>query len=136
LPEHPVAPRVEGGQETILVVEDEESLREVFARILRSKGYRVLSADSGDAAIQLVQEDPEPIHLLLTDVVLPGMTGAEVARILTGMRPALRVLFMSGYTEDAIVRRGVLEHEIDFLAKPFDAQQVLRRVREVLDSRP
>ena len=136
LPEHPVAPRVEGGQETILVVEDEESLREIFGRILRSKGYRVLSADSGDAAIQLVQEDPEPIHLLLTDVVLPGMTGAEVARILTGMRPALRVLFMSGYTEDAIVRRGVLEHEIDFLAKPFDAQQVLRRVREVLDSRP
>jgi two-component system, cell cycle sensor histidine kinase and response regulator CckA len=131
----PAAPQAAtGGGETILLVEDEDSLRGIFQRVLRGKGYSVLAAGSGDEALQQVRAFPGGIDLLVTDVVLPGKNGLEVARAVSAIRPGLKVLFMSGYTEDAIVRRGVQEHDIHFLAKPFGAQQLLRRVREVLDS--
>lgn len=122
------------GAETILVVEDEESLGRIFRRVLQTKGYTVLLAGSGTEALGLVESYPGSIDLLLTDVVLPGMSGREVARSLVALRPDLRVLYMSGYTEDAIVRRGVLDRGIAFLSKPFTPDEVVRRVRDVLDA--
>ena len=132
----PAAGTAAGGSETILVVDDEEPLRVLFRRILGAKGYRVLVAGCADEAVDVVSAHGGRIDLLLTDVVLPGGTGREVARRLIELQPALPVLYMSGYAEDAIVERGVLEAGLAFLSKPFDALEVVRRVREMLDAVP
>ena len=122
-----------GGSETVLVVEDEPQVRRLIQRLLGENGYTVLAAGDGEEALEVARTHAGAIQLLLTDVVLPRMSGREVARRLDTHRPGLPVLYMSGHTEDAIVERGVLEPGLDFLPKPYTAPEVLRRVREALD---
>jgi signal transduction histidine kinase/CheY-like chemotaxis protein len=127
------AGRRSGGNETVLVVEDDGKVREVTVRALESAGYRVLAAGGGYEALQLVRGEPGPVHLVLTDVVMPGMGGREIARQVLEWRREASVLFMSGYTHDAIDREGVLDEGIEFLQKPFTASTLLDRVRILLD---
>ena len=121
------------GSETILLVEDEEMLRKLGRQTLKGHGYHVLEAANGDEAIAIAAKHEGPIDLLLTDVIMPGMNGREVATCLLEKRPSLRVLFMSGYTDDAIVHQGVLDESANFIQKPFSPDGLARRVREVLD---
>ena len=125
-----------GGSEKILLVEDNPALREMIRRRLAASGYTVLLAADGEAALTLAEAHPEPIDLLLTDVVMPKLGGAELAQRLGALRPGLRVLFMSGYTDGAIVHHGVLEDGVVLLEKPFSGEKLLRTVREVLDQPP
>ena len=125
--------RLRGG-ETVLLVEDEDGVREVSRRILEVSGYRVLTAASGPEGMHIVETHPGPIHLLLTDVVMPGMSGPELAERLVGSHPGLRVLFMSGYSTEAVVHHGVLAREARFIAKPFTTGALTRMVREALDA--
>jgi PAS domain S-box-containing protein len=122
------------GTETILVVEDEEAVRKVAVRMLRASGYNVLTASNGGEALLTCEQHDGDIALLLTDVVMPQMSGRELAERLRQLRPGMRVLFMSGYTNDAIVRHGVLEAGIRFISKPFSSPELARKVRESLDS--
>ena len=125
-----------GGTETILLVEDEEDVREVVSRMLDQIGYRVLVAAGPAEAISLSQEYQDPIHLLFTDVVMPGMSGRELANHLQAQHPHLKVLFMSGYTANAVVHHGVLDPGIPFINKPFKFRILLQKIREVLDTGP
>jgi CheY-like chemotaxis protein len=127
-----LAPRA-GGDETLLVVEDEEVVRRLACRVLRKAGYTVLEAAAGPEALRLCDEHPGPIALMLADVVMPGMTGRALAERAAGRRPEMRVLFTSGYTENAIVHHGVLDAGVDFIGKPFAPQALLRKVRDLLD---
>jgi CheY-like chemotaxis protein len=127
----PVA-RAHVGAETVLVVEDAEGLRILARRLLERQGYTVLVAASADEAVQLFDRNPS-IDVLLTDVVMPGASGPELTRQLVERRPALKVIYMSGYTEDAIVHHGVLDPGIAFLNKPFTSQTLGAKIREVLD---
>ena len=120
------------GSETILVVEDEDMLRESICRSLKIYGYTVLAARQGGEALLLCERHPGPIHLLLTDVVMPQMNGRDLADRLTPLRPDMKVLYMSGYTENAIVHHGVLETEIFFIPKPFRIKTLLEKIREIL----
>ena len=121
------------GTETILLVEDADALREVARRIIQAAGYTVLAAGSGDEAISTSAQHTGDIHLLLTDVVMPRMGGRVLAQELAKTRPALKVLYMSGYTDDAIVHHGVLDPGTHFISKPFAAADLQRKIREVLD---
>ncbi len=122
------------GTETVLLVEDEPSVRELAVRTLRQQGYQVLEAANGDEALRVFQEHAEEaIHLLLTDVVMPRLGGKELADRLKAMHPDIKVLFISGYTNNAIVHHGVLKPGITFLPKPFSPQMLAHKVREVLD---
>jgi CheY-like chemotaxis protein len=127
---------VTGGSETVLVVEDDERVRNVASRALRDAGYRVLSASSGEAALAVAGEDSAPIHLLVTDVVMPGMNGRQLAERLARAHPETRTLFTSGYTENIIAHHGVLERGIEFLSKPYTLETLTSRVREMLDKLP
>jgi len=118
--------------ETILVLEDNDGLRRLATRLLTTAGYTVIGANGGRDALRLLERDDAPVHLLLTDVVMPDMSGPQAAELLTRMRPAMKVLYMSGYTGDAVVRHGVLESETHFLGKPFTAADLLRKVSEAL----
>jgi two-component system cell cycle sensor histidine kinase/response regulator CckA len=122
------------GSETILLVEDEDVVRGLASKILEQAGYKVLAASRGAEAIRLCREQTEPIHLLLTDVVMPETSGKEVADQVTELLPSLRVLFMSGYTDEAIVHHGVLDSNVEFIQKPFTPAGLVMKVREVLDS--
>jgi len=122
--------------ETVLLVEDEEAVRRVAAKILTASGYRVLTAHDGPAALSAAARESGPIHLLLTDMVMPGMTGRELAERLVVVRPGTRVLYMSGYTEDAVVRETVAAAGHAFLQKPFEPETLARKVRDVLDGQP
>ncbi len=122
------------GSETILVVEDEDALRKVARRALEGAGYRVLAAEDGDEALLVCARYAGNIHLLLTDVVMPRMSGRALAEALCKTRPTLKVIYMSGFTDDAMVHHGVLEAGTHFLAKPFTSNDVTRKVREVLDA--
>jgi len=124
---------VRGGTETVLLVEDEEVVRRLGHRVLTSLGYEVLVARDGPDALRIVQSWPGTIHLLATDVVMPRMSGRELADLLRTRRPDAKVLFLSGYTESAVAHRGVLAAGSDFLQKPFTPGMLARRVREVLD---
>src|SRR6266516_3968683 len=121
------------GSETILVVEDEEAVRSLSRRALEASGYTVLAAADGPDAVRLLERYGGPIHLVLTDVIMPGMNGRELVQRLVQRRPGLRVLYMSGYPGDAIVHRGALEPGMAFLQKPFMPEDLARKVREVLD---
>jgi CheY-like chemotaxis protein len=123
------------GWETILLVEDEEALRSIAREILEEHGHRVIEAGGATEALEVASRHPEPIHLLLTDVVMPGRNGRELADSLAAERPDLRVLYMSGYTDDVIAHSGVLESGRHLLEKPFTAQALLQRVRAVLGER-
>ncbi|MEX2182619.1 MAG: response regulator [Gemmatimonadaceae bacterium] len=122
------------GTETICVVEDNESVRRLVCTVLRGRGYTVLEAAGPAAALALIALQRAPVNLLLTDVVMPGMSGRELADRLRAGQPGLRVLFNSGYTDDAIVRHGVLEAGVAFLQKPFTPVVLLTKVRAVLDA--
>jgi signal transduction histidine kinase len=121
------------GTETILLVEDETGVRGLAEQVLADYGYRVLAASRGEEALRLAAQSDGPLHLLLTDVVMPGMSGRELAERLHPSKPGLKVLYMSGYTDEAIVRHGVLEEGVEFLQKPFTPQALARKVRQVLD---
>ncbi len=121
------------GTETVLLVEDEDQLRRVTGDILRRYGYHVLEAPNGAEALSLCEQHEDPIHLLLTDVVMPHISGPQLATLLLPRRTDLRVLYMSGYTEEAIVHHGVLSPGISLLQKPLTPQRLLQRVRQVLD---
>jgi two-component system, cell cycle sensor histidine kinase and response regulator CckA len=122
------------GTETILIVEDEEVVRRVATRALTAQGYKVLEARSGKDALEISAAYSDPIHLLLTDVVMPGINGRQLAEMLEPQRLDMRVLYMSGYTENIIVTRGILKSGIAFLEKSFTAETLCQKVREVLDS--
>jgi PAS domain S-box-containing protein len=123
------------GVETVLLVEDEEMVRKLARQILETCGYKVLEAPHGGAALLLCERHDGPLHLMLTDVVMPEMSGRELMQRLSPIRPEMRVLFMSGYTEHAIVYHGVVEAETHFIQKPFTPEALARKVREVLDER-
>jgi two-component system cell cycle sensor histidine kinase/response regulator CckA len=121
------------GDETILLVEDETVVRHLVAEILESSGYTVLQAGDGPSALELLRRHSDTLDLLVTDVVMPGMSGPEVAQAVTSMRPGTQVLYTSGYTDSAIGHHGVLEPGIAFLQKPFSADDLTRKVRVLLD---
>ena len=121
------------GSETILVAEDEPAVLELTVGILEGLGYRVLGAPGGPEALEKAESHNGVIDLLLTDVMMPVMTGKDLADKLTAVRPAAKVLYMSGYAADVIARRGIVDPAVHFLAKPFDMQGLARKVREVLD---
>ena len=114
-------------------MEDEPLVRGMVAEILRPLGYQVLEAANGDEALRVSERHRGPVHLLLTDVVMPGMSGRELAEQLLSRRPETKVLFMSGYTNDDVMRRGVLDGRTAFIQKPFTATQFATKVRDVLD---
>jgi two-component system cell cycle sensor histidine kinase/response regulator CckA len=122
-----------GGSETILLVEDDEQVRAVARGILRKKGYVVLEASNAEEARLHAERHPARIDLLLTDVVMPQMSGPQLANRLTSIRPEIAVLFMSGYTDDSVVRHGVLESQIAYLQKPITSDTLTSKVRMVLD---
>jgi CheY-like chemotaxis protein len=125
--------RLVRGHETILLVEDEEIVRRLGERVLTANGYTVLTAVNGSEALKVLERHAKPVDLLVTDVVMPGMSGRELARALASKDMVRRTLFVSGYTDDAIVRHGVLEPGLAFLYKPFSPDVLLRKLREVLD---
>ncbi len=122
------------GSETILVVEDETHVRVLVAQMLQVSGYTVLTAANSATALELSDQHPGPIHLLLTDVVMPAMNGPELHQRLKRLRPRTRVLYMSGYTDEALGRHGVLEPGTFLLQKPFRIDDLGQKVREVLDA--
>jgi CheY-like chemotaxis protein len=123
-----------GGTDTVLVVDDEVALLRITARILESAGYAVLKAASGAEALRICEEHPEPIHLSVCDVLMPGMTGVAFAQRLKLIHAETRVLYMSGYTDDVLVENGVAQEAVQLLGKPFSPDELKRRVREVLDA--
>lgn len=122
------------GTETVLVVEDHDGLRALALRVLARYGYTILEAPNGDEALRICERHQGAIDLLLTDVVMPGMGGRELADRLTSLRPGMRVLYTSGYTYNVSVDRGVLAAGIAFLPKPYVAELLARKVRDVLDA--
>ena len=124
------------GTETILFVEDEQSVRELVREYLGGTGYCVLEAADGMQALKVAAAHPGPIHLLITDVVMPHLNGSELATRLGSERPDMKVLFISGYTDDTVFRHGVLEGGVAFLQKPFNLKALAQKIREVLSSQP
>jgi len=127
------APAELRGIETILLVEDEDLVRRFVSRLLRHGGYQVLEACGGEPALSLCRSHPGPIHLLLTDAIMPGLTGPQVAELAVALRPDLKVLFMSGYTEQSFDRQGLLPAGAPFLPKPFSAADLAGKLREILE---
>jgi len=116
-----------------LLVEDEHLVRELTREILKESGYSVITASNGEEALRVTREFEGRIDLMITDVVMPRMSGRELAEHLAVLRPETKVLYMSGYTDDAIVRHGVLDDQVYFLQKPFSADLLLMKTRELLD---
>jgi two-component system, cell cycle sensor histidine kinase and response regulator CckA len=122
------------GSETVLLVEDETSVRNLASRILRDRGYNVIEAAEGQEALRRAKEHHAKIHLVLTDVIMPGMSGSSLVAQIETVRPDIKALYISGYTDNAIVHHGILDSNIAFLQKPFSPNQLARKVREVLNS--
>jgi CheY-like chemotaxis protein len=125
--------RLSGNGETLLLVEDEQIVRDPAARLLTRHGYSMLTAGNADDAITIVNDHQGTIALLLTDVVMPGRSGKELSVAVTALRPAIKVLFMSGYSKNVIGSHGVLEQGVNLIEKPFSAEELLSKVRDVLD---
>jgi PAS domain S-box-containing protein len=125
-----------GGCETILLVEDEESVRELVRLTLTARGYKVLEAENGEAGLRLAESCQQHIDILITDVVMPGIGGRELAKKLVAIRPDISVLYLSGYTEDTVIAQGAPGPKTAFLQKPFTLQNLAKKVREVLQARP
>ena len=125
---------VAGGNERILLAEDEPAIRSALSRILRAAGYDVLEASNGGEALRLAEADSRPIHLLLSDVMMPGIGGKELVQRLAVLRPDTRVVLMSGYTDDAALRADLGAARYAFLQKPFTAREVLLALRTALDA--
>jgi CheY-like chemotaxis protein len=136
LPEESIGVVTERGNETILLVEDQKSVRSFTGAALKQYGYHVIEASDGDEAMSLAGAYAGEIHLLLTDVVMPGISGKESSERMKKVRPNLKVLFMSGYTADVIAQRGVLDRSVAFLHKPFSPVELAAKVRQVLDTSP
>ena len=132
--EEPASVPRNGGTETVLLVEDEDIVRTLVQEMLEDDGYSVLAASSGEAALELARSYAGRIDLLMTDVVMPGLSGTQLAERLVAERPEVLVVFASGYTEDAIASHGVLRPGTAFLEKPFSARDLARTVRHVLDT--
>jgi DNA-binding NtrC family response regulator len=120
------------GNETILAVEDDDLLRPLIIDVLKIYGYEVLEARDGDEAWRLCKDHAGPIHLMLTDVVMPRMSGPQLAEQVAARRPQMKVLFMSGYTNDTILHHGILHEGISFIQKPFSPDDLAKKVREML----
>lgn len=130
----PVPDHVPQGSETLVLVEDQPALRTLGARILGAAGYRVLTAPGGEAALQLLDQHRGQVALLITDVVMPGMNGRQLSSRVVGEHPGVRVLFMSGYTDDTLLRDGLANQTAHFIAKPYTVQDLTQKVRQVLDA--
>jgi len=128
----PVARTASGGNETVLLVEDEESVRQLVRDTLELKGYKVIEAENGEAGLRMAASHEGTIDLLISDVVMPGMGGRQMAAELAKGRPQMKVLYLSGYTEDAILSEGTIERGTAFLQKPFTLQNLSRKVRDIL----
>jgi two-component system, cell cycle sensor histidine kinase and response regulator CckA len=122
------------GVETILIAEDEDSVRNLAVRVLRERGYVVLEASNGQDALEVVQKFSGEIHLAITDVIMPGINGKDLIARIKSMRPNIKALFVSGYTDNAIVHHGVLDSGVEFLQKPFSIRNLARKIREMLNS--
>jgi CheY-like chemotaxis protein len=122
-----------GRGETVLVVEDERSLRVTCSLFLEALGYKVLAAETPGEALKLTEQHPGDIHVMLTDVVMPGMDGRQLTERISAIKPGVQVVFMSGYTSDVIAQRGVLDEGVQFLSKPFTRDDLARKMREVLE---
>jgi len=122
------------GNETILLVEDEEQILSLFKESLEDYGYRVLAAMQSEDALTLCEEHQGPIHLLVTDVVMPTMNGKELGDRIEKLKPGIKILYMSGYTNDIITHRGILTDGVNFIQKPFMVRDLARRLREVLEN--
>jgi PAS domain S-box-containing protein len=133
LPERPTS-STESAGETILLVEDDPHVQRIVRNILSRAGHVVLAASGAEEALRLADDESDTIHLLLSDLVMPGTSGRELAVQIQALRPDISILYMSGYTDDAVIRRGVLEAGMAFIQKPFGAEDLAHRVREVLDS--
>jgi CheY-like chemotaxis protein len=131
----PAAVPALGGKETVLVVEDQAEVRAYAVAVLKSYGYRVVEAGNAGEALLLCERDGSRIDLVLTDVVMPNTSGRELARRLGQLQPGIRVLFMSGYTDEFIMNNGVLEEGADFIQKPFSPEQLAGRIRAMLGPR-
>ncbi len=125
---------IKGGNETILVVDDEESVRRFVKAALKTCGYNIIDAPGGEEALALAGSYSEEIDLLLTDVVMPGMDGNKLSERLRLLRPTLKVLFVSGYVDDLITNRNMLNDGVAFLAKPFTPNVLAAKVRDLLDN--
>jgi CheY-like chemotaxis protein len=121
------------GNEKILIVEDEEEVRKLVSKMLEKQGYAILETSSGQEALLACGRCEGRIHLMLVDVIMPGMSGSELAKALKPLYPEIKILYMSGYTDDAIARHGVLEKGVNYIQKPFTLEGLARKVREVLD---
>jgi CheY-like chemotaxis protein len=121
------------GSETVLVVEDEEEVRKLAAQILKKQGYKVLEALQGGDALLICEQHRNAVHLMLTDVVMPGMSGHHLAKRLESLQPGMKILYMSGYADNAIAQHGVLGEGVNYIQKPFTVDGLARKVREVLD---
>ena len=130
----PPLTKLQQGSETVLLVEDEEEVRAAVYESLRMRGYIVLKARHGKEAIMICRRHTGPIHLLLTDVVMPQMTGPELVQRVAPLHPEMKVLYVSGYTSDALHQRNLREPGTAFLQKPFTPDALARRVRAVLDT--
>jgi PAS domain S-box-containing protein len=133
-PSAQAAMKHEGGTETVLVVEDEPGVRQLICEVLRQEGYTVLESSDSLQAAQVSETYPGEIHLLVTDIVMPHSSGRDLSARLASSRPGMKVLYISGYTEDTIVHHGVLESDLAFLPKPFAFEALLGKMREILDS--
>jgi DNA-binding NtrC family response regulator len=120
--------------ETILVAEDDNSMRILACQCLRNHGYKVLEAADGKEALRLAKEYGEEIHLILADAVMPGMGGRDAVEQISAFRPEIKSLYTSGYTDTAMIKLGVLDKDITFLQKPYDAPGLIQKVRDVLDT--
>ena len=126
-------PPANSGTETLLIVENEAAIRNLLQMALRKNGYTVLAAESGREALHLVSAHSGPIHLLITDVMMPDIDGPELVRRLSAIRPETRTLFMSGYMDDALGEQGVLPSSVNFIQKPFSPSTIAQKVRDILD---